>query len=192
MAPFTRTAATDLPALRTRTIERLAALERADPPWQRFYAGRRAAFQALEVTATGPAAGGGTAAAPAADPRTAAAQAVKTGDMRGLEKLAEAMMVAVEPRRGSAVPERSASGPVASEAAKDLFVSYGADTLEGARRLGLAARRLESRAELASLRAYAWNPLFADQSGRIKQVPLPADTPEAFREPAGSDRSSRW
>ena len=183
MAPFIRTAATDLPGLRTQTIERLAALERADPPWQRFYAGRRAAFQALEVAAaTGPAAKGRTAAVPAADARTAAAHAVKTGDMRGLEKLAEAMMAAVEPRRGSAAPERSASGPVASEAAKDLSVSYAADTLEGARRLGLAARRLESRAELASLRAYAWNPLFADQSGRIKQVPLPAGTPEAFRD----------
>jgi hypothetical protein len=182
LAAFTRIAATDLPALRTRTIERLAALERADPPWQRFYAGRRAAFQALEVTASAPAAAGETARAPAADPRTAAAQAVKTGDMRGLEKLAEAMMAAVEPRRGSAVPERSARGPVASEAAKDLFVSYAADTLEGARRLGLASRRLESRVELASLRAYAWNPLFPDQSGRIKQVPLPAGTPEAFRD----------
>ena len=57
LAPFIRTAATDLPGLRTQTIERLAALERADPPWQRFYAGRRAAFQALEVAAaTGPAA----------------------------------------------------------------------------------------------------------------------------------------
>jgi hypothetical protein len=182
LAAFTRIAATDLPGLRTRAIERLAALERADPPGQRFYAGRRAAFQALEVAATGPKARGRTAAAPAANARTAAAEAVKTGDMRGLEKLAEAMMAVVEPRTGSAVPERSASGPVTSQAAKDLSVSYTADTLEGARRLGLAARRLESRAELASLRTFAWNPLLPDQSGRIKQVPLPAGTPEAFRD----------
>jgi hypothetical protein len=182
LAAFTRVAATDLSALRTRTIERLAALERTDPPWQHFYAGRRAAFQALEVAATKPAARGARAAPPAADARTAAAQAVKQGDMRGLEKLAEAMMAAVEPRTASGVPEPSASGPVASEAATDLSVSYGADTLEEARRLGLAARRLESRIELAPLRAYAWNPLFPDQSGQIKQVPLPAGTPEAFRD----------
>jgi hypothetical protein len=46
LAEFTRIAATELPALRSRSIERLAALERADAPCQRFYAGRRAAFQA--------------------------------------------------------------------------------------------------------------------------------------------------
>jgi hypothetical protein len=36
----------------------------------------------------------------------------------------------------------------------------------------------------ASLREYAWNPLIADESGRIgvKQVPLPAGTPKALRE----------
>jgi hypothetical protein len=182
LAPFTRTAA-NLPALRTQAIDRLAALERADAPWQGFYAGRRAAFQALEVAGARPAAAGKTAAAPVADPRMAAAHAVKTGDMRGLQKLAEAMMAAVEPPTGgSAVPERSASGPVASGAAKDLSASYTADTLEGARRLGLAPRRLESRVELASLRAYAWNPVLPDQSGQIKQVPLPAGTPEAFRD----------
>ena len=38
--------------------------------------------------------------------------------------------------------------------------------------------------ELASLRQYAWNPLIADESGRIgvKQVPLPTGSPEALRE----------
>jgi hypothetical protein len=38
--------------------------------------------------------------------------------------------------------------------------------------------------ELAPLRQYAWHPLVADESGRlkVKQVPLPIGTPEAFRE----------
>jgi hypothetical protein len=61
-------------------------------------------------------------------------------------------------------------------------VSHAPDTLEGARRLGLAAHHLESRAELAALRAYAWNPLVPDQSGQIKQVPIPAGTPDGFRD----------
>ena len=59
-----------------------------------------------------------------------------------------------------------------------LFRRHG----QGARRLGLAVRRLESRAELASLRSCAWNPeVVAGASGRIKirAVPLPAGTPKA-------------
>jgi hypothetical protein len=119
LAPFIRLAAADLPALRTRTIERLGALERADPTWQRFYAGRRAAFQALELTA-GPDAGGATGAARDTDPRTAAAQALRSGDMRALAKLAETMMAPVEPRTGGAVPERPAAGPITSETPRDL------------------------------------------------------------------------
>ena len=58
----------------------------------------------------------------------------------------------------------------------EFLTAYSGDTLEGARRLGLAARRLESRVELASLRQYAGHPLFSDESGRIgvKRLPLPA------------------
>src|SRR5438445_13710 len=42
---FTRVAAKDLPALRTRVIEQLTTLEQSDDPWKDFYSGRRAVFQ---------------------------------------------------------------------------------------------------------------------------------------------------
>ncbi len=181
---FARIPVKDLPALRKRTVERLATLERADPPWQEFYAGRRAAFQALAVTASEQP--GAASAASAGDAREAALQALKAGDMSGLARLADALMAATPPPTGKpgAHGPIAASTPAQEQPSADLFVSYSSGTLTRARRLGLAARRLESRVELASFRRYAWNPLFSDESGRIgiKQVPLPAGTPEALRE----------
>ncbi len=183
LLPFTRTLAKDLPGLRAQTIDRLAAFERADAPWQDFYAGRRTAFQALAATTSGE---GGKART---DPREAAAQALRAGDMSRLQRLADELISAVTPRTSAPTRQMPAasSGPALEPSVGDLLVTHSPDILARARRLGLAPRRLESRVELASLRQYAWNPLFsdqADQSGRVgvHQVPLPAGTPDAFRE----------
>jgi hypothetical protein len=106
--------------------------------------------------------------------------------MRGLAKLADTLIAAVAPKKGaSPSPEPTArSTPAPAPRSMDLLTPYSTDTLQGARRLGLASKRLESRVELAGLREYAWNPLVPDDSGQIavKQVPLPAGTPDAFRE----------
>jgi hypothetical protein len=181
---FTRIPAQSLPGLRARAIELLTTLERTDPPWRAFYAGRRAAFQALvPPTADHPPVHG--LDGPAGDARQAAERALKAGDMSALEKLAEAMARAGEPRAGQpAAPAPSRSAPAPAPPAPDLHVSHADDVLARAKRLGLAARRLESRAEFASLREYAWHPVFSSEAGRIgvKQVSLPAGSPEAFRE----------
>jgi hypothetical protein len=179
---FTRLAEKDLPALRTRTVEHLTALAAADPPWKSFYGDRRAALQALALTASGRR----ETAAVSADPREAAERALKTGDMTGLAKLADTLMAAVAPGRRAPAAPRPTSRPLptSEKPSGDLLTTFSDATLEGARRLGLAARRMESRAELASLRRYAWSPLFSDESGRIgvKRIAMPAGTPEAFRE----------
>jgi hypothetical protein len=175
----------DVTAVRHQAIEQLGALAGMDPSWRAFYGERRAAFQALVVANTEQA----TAAAfvdPAGDPRQAALEALKRGDMSRLEKLADTLMGAVGARTGtrhSAEPSGS-STPAPQQPVADLLFAYSADTLTRARRLGLAARRMESRAEIASLREFAWDPRFPDESGRVgvKQVPLPGGTPEAFRE----------
>ena len=181
LLPFSRLAAKDLPALRARAVEHLASLERADAPWKDFYSGRRAALHALALTTSKSA----TTVA-SVDPREAAQRALKAGDMSGLARLADTLMAAVtSARTGPASPEATAwPAQVPEKVFADLLTAFSHDTLEGARRLGLAARRLESKVELASLRQYAWNPLFAEGSGQIKiaQVPLPAGTPEGFRE----------
>jgi hypothetical protein len=105
--------------------------------------------------------------------------------MRRLEKLADTLMAAGGGQVGRPASRPTGpSTPAPEQPSVDLFVSYSADSITRARRLGLAARRLESQVELASLRQYAWNPLIADESGRIgvKQVPLPTGTPEALRD----------
>jgi hypothetical protein len=182
LLPFTRLPARELPALRTRAVEHLASLERADAPWTDFYSGRRAALQALVVTTSDTPA----SSVASLDPREVAERALKAGDMRGLAKLADALMSAGTPAKGTPTAPEVVARPTAApaEAYVDLLTTYSDETLEGARRLGLAARRMESRVEFASLRQYAWNPLFADESGRtsVKQVPLPGGTPEGFRE----------
>jgi hypothetical protein len=182
LLPFTRLAAKELVALRLRALERLTALERADAPWMEFYAERRTAFERLVPNVSEQS---GTGAA-SMDPREAAQQALKAGDMAALARLADTLMTSgtpATPTKGRAAP---AGEPTtrSDAAASDLVTSYSEETVKGARRLGLAPRRLEAMTEIASLRQYAWNPVFADESGQIKvaQVPLPAGTPEAFRE----------
>jgi hypothetical protein len=183
LLPFARIPTSDLPRLRTRAQSQLAALERADPPWQDFYGERGKAFQALALT-TSPEAG-----ETGEDPREAAAQALRAGDMSQLEKLAGELIAAVQPRVDLRTPggRATASSAAVTPPSRELRVVHSADTLARARRLGLALRQLESRVELAPLRQYAWNPLFSDQtdqSGRIgvRQVPLPPGAPEAFRD----------
>jgi hypothetical protein len=184
LLPFVQLPTRDLAALRTRVVEQLTALERLDAPWRDFYGGRRAAFRALVVATAKPGSAGAPSAA-GADPRKAAAEALKQGDMKRLEKLADALMAG----RPAAKDKPSTPGPAATPEpgltpARELVGFFSADTVTRARRLGMALRRLQSRTEVAGLRPYAWNPLFADESGRIgaKQVPLPSGTPEAFRE----------
>lgn len=181
LLPLTRLAAKDLPALRTRAVEHLAALERADAPWKDFYAGRRAALQALALTTAESATAGA-----GADPREAAQRALKAGDMRGLARLAETLMAAATPAKRAAASSETAVQTTASspQASADLLTPYSVETLEGARRLGLAPRRLEAKVEMTALRQYIWSPLSAEAAGRIgvKEVPLPAGTPETFRE----------
>jgi hypothetical protein len=182
LEPFVRLAAKQRLALRTRTVEHLAALEEADAPWKAFYEGRRTALRALTLTASEQS----VAEAASGDPREAAERALKTGNMKELAKLAETLLAAVTPRTAGPASREPPGRPTpgAAEPSSELLTPYTDHTLKGARRLGLAARRLESRVELASLRRFTWSPLVADESGRIgvKQVPLPAGTPEAFRE----------
>lgn len=180
---FTRLPTKDLPALQTRVVEQLTTLEKADPSWKDFYAGRRIAFQTRAQLNAGQvaAAVGGTSAMVTPE---AAAQALKAGDMKRLEKLADALMAAVTPQTSeSASGATVGAAPTAEPAGKNLLVSYSVDTVTRARQLGLAPRHLESRVELAALRQYAWNPL-SEASGHIeiKQLPLPPGSAEGLRD----------
>jgi len=184
LRPFTRHSEKELLALRTQAVEHLATLERADASWKNFYAGRWAALKALSLMTSRDSS---PTEVTSMDPREAAQRALKSGDMRALAKLADTLMAAVTPAKGKRAGQEAATPltPASEKLSTDLLTVFPDATLKEARRLGLAARRLESKVELASLRQSVWNPLFSDEPGGrigVKQVPLPAGTPEAFRE----------
>src|SRR5262245_28382668 len=183
LQPFTHLSTRELPGLQSRAIQQLVTLEQADIPWKDFYAGRRTAFQTrLRISSEQEDAA--AEATSAVDARGAAAQALKAGDMRRLEKLADALMAAATPSVSGSKPAATSAGTATPEQThQDLLVSFAGDALRRARQLGLAPRHLESRVELASLRQYAWNPL-SDESGHvaIKQVPLPSGSAEGLRD----------
>ena len=183
---FTRVPASDLPAPRARVLEQLTLLEQSDVPWRDFYAAGRTVFQTCAPIAVDPAPGGGRVATSADGVGEAAAQALKAGDVKRLAELADLMPTAKAGATGvtqSTQPAKSGTAQKPQQASRDLAASWSADTLAHARQLGLAARHLESRVELASLREYAWSPS-SDESrhGTMKQVSLPSGSPEGLRD----------
>ncbi len=121
LEPFTRIAKRELPTLRKRTLELLATLERADVAWNDFYGARRRAFQ--ERPQTGAELETDATSSPA-DAVASARQALKAGDMKRLEGLADALIATGTPSasvvshaatvRASSDRGRAASGTSAS------------------------------------------------------------------------------
>src|SRR5262249_12460932 len=181
-----RVPASELPALRTRVVDQLTLLADSDVPWKDFYTARRTVFQTRAPIAADPVRGSGPATTSADGIREAAAQALKAGDMKRLAELAD-LMPTVKARAASVTQPtettKSGSDQKPQPASRDLVASWSTDTLAHARQLGLAARHLDSRADLASLREYAWSPS-SDESrhSTVKQIALPPGSPEGLRE----------
>jgi hypothetical protein len=179
---FSRVSAKELPALRTRIVEQLTMLEQSDVQWKDFYAGRRAAFETRAPIGAEQASETGSHGDSLEATRIAAGEALKSGDMKRLSRLAEVLAAAA---RGSS---QGASGAAATTSAPEpagpaLVATWPDETVTRARRLGLAPRHLEPKGELAALRRYAWNPL-SDDSHRIAitEVSLPPGSPAGLRD----------
>ena len=137
LQPFTRVPAGDLPGLRARTVKQLAALERGDAPVGGLLCGAAAVFEALAVTTSGGTDGGASADRGRRSPQ-AAAEALRTGDMRRVEQLAD------DADGGGPAPEpvptpgapAALTTPESRQPAKDLLVTFSPDTLAA----GAAAR----------------------------------------------------
>ena len=181
---FTRIPAREWPTLRTRALELLGTLERADGPWNDSNAARRHAFEARPQTASDMLEPDAATSSPT-DALEAARQALKAGDMKRLAALADALSAGVrQSGPSSSHAENVGSAPAEGESAQQLQpVAHSSETLARARRLGLASRHLEPRTELASLRQYAWTPL-SDERGNsgAAQLRLPSGMPEALRD----------
>jgi hypothetical protein len=182
LEPFTRIAKREWPTLGTRMLEVLETLQRADVAWNDFYGARRRAFQARPQTGAELET---DASSSPADALEAAREALKTGDLKRLVALADAQ-IAVGTPSGSLASHTAnvGAGRRADEPRQELQpVAYSSETLARARQLGLTARHLEPRMELASLRRYAWTPS-SDEHGpsAAAQVPLPSGSPEGLRD----------
>ena len=183
LEPFTRIPRRELATLRTRMLELLGTLERADGAWSDFCGLRRRAFQAqrqpaseldTEATTSSP-----------TDALDAARRALKAGDMKRLAELADVLIAADTPA-GSSSPHAANGGSARAEADDPRHelqaVAYSSETLAHARRLGLAARHVEPRVELASLRRYAWTPSSDGARTGAGDLPLPSGAPEGLRD----------
>jgi hypothetical protein len=177
---FTRVASKDLPTLRAHVVEQLTMLETADVPWRDFYAGRRTVFQTRAPVAAKPGTDGESVPTTAESVRQAAAEALKSGDMKRLAQLAD-LMPTVSSGAGESRP--ASTTQTTQQPGQQLVAPWSSDTLTRARQLGLGARHLEPRPDLASLRQYAWSPS-ADESRHrnIKQVTLPSGSPDGLRD----------
>lgn len=182
LEPFTQIARRELPTLWKRTLGLLETLERTDGAWKDFYGARRRAFQARPQTG---AELDTVATSSPTEALEAARQALRAGDMNRLAGLAGAQ-IAVGTTSASAVSHPANLGPGRGEdePRQELQpVAHSSDTLTRARHLGLTARHLEPRMELASLRRYAWTPS-SDEHGHsaVAEVPLPSGSPEGLRD----------
>jgi len=177
---FTRVASSQLPALRSRVVDQLTALEQSDVPWKDFYTSRRVAFETRAPIGSGSVPEGAVVSASPESVREAAAQALKGGDMRRLAQLADLM-----PTLMAAPGQRATAGTsqTPQQAGQDLVTAWPTETVTRARELGLGARHLDARVGLASLRHYAWSPSSdALPQSDIQQVALPSGSPEGLRE----------
>ena len=145
-----------------------------------FYAGRRTVFQTRAPVAAAPGRDGESLPTTVESVRQAAAEALKAGDMKRLAQLADLMPTVTA---GAGASRQASTTPTTQEPGQQLVVSWSSDTLTRARQLGLSARHLEPRPDLASLRQYAWSPS-ADESRHpnIKQVTLPSGSPDGLRD----------
>jgi len=177
----------DPQALLHKLSSQLERLQRADPDWHDFYGARRSAMAAIK-----------THSSQVQEEDLSGSQlgnkvfkALESGDFAELEKLAARM------QREEGGTER-ASGPSWSFAGKTsvLTFQFPSEVVNRARGLGLSPMRVEadSRAllnlspeELAPLYRHLWYPTFTDEISQgaslpKKDIPLPADTPTAFRD----------
>jgi hypothetical protein len=163
-----------------RAVELLGTLERADAAWREFYAGRRRAVEVRRETLASTVEAATVTSSPA-QALEEARRALKAGDMTRLSALAAALAAVEAPAASAPAHPLEASRPAVSEPVREVPpAAYGSETLDRARRLGLAARHLDPRPELAALRRYAWTPL-SDQVGHsAAPVPMPPGLPEGL------------
>jgi hypothetical protein len=172
-----------------KAIETLAILDRADSAYSKkgFYAGRRADFQALEVTAQTTQKEEKTKPAEPAKLQQEALIALDAGDLTQLDQVVKKLMAgtgAQETKQEFAEIERAE----AVELGEDLLYSFSEATLAAAGRLGLAPAQTPARRNLAYLMRHGWQPHFLKEEGRqwskeqVSRLSIPGGTGDHARD----------
>jgi hypothetical protein len=169
-----------------RAIEILSALKRIDPSNSDFYARRKSDFEALSIAAAANEPEKNRTAIPA-QLQVEALQALDAGDLSRLDQVvAKLAQKPVEPEAKQ--ESADAAPPEIAELGDDLLYTFSEATLKGARRLGLAPVRTESRRHLAYLKGYGWQPSFLKSEIKVRskeqvaRLTYPSETTDQIKE----------
>jgi hypothetical protein len=168
-----------LPGLRDDALSKLGQAAQLDPEWKALYDERQQSLKAVRLAEPSASAG---AAKGRGEMEQRAREALASGNLEELQKLAGNL------QQGAA----AARGPSAMEATDDvepppLSVKFGAETLEKAKALGLEPEHFDNlRVKFRPLFRHLWHPVFFEAEGNLAgarvSAALPKDTPDAQRD----------
>ena len=154
----------NLPALRDRVCKQLKELQEKDPSYEKFYRTRLDAFLSIPFT-DGEVFSSEMKTLDETELRQEAEQALKSGDMVLLEKVAELLM------KKSGENYVGADDDVSDKSIKsarlDRIVSFSEKTLANAARLGLVPAQLDESKDYAFLYRYAFHPGFGENPHEV-------------------------
>jgi len=170
-----------LPALRDDALSKLGQAAQIDPEWKALYEERQQGLKAVRLAEPSAA---GTSAKGRGEIEQRAREALASGNLEELQKLAGSL------QQSGTGP----AGPSEGEDAEDverapLTFKFSPETLEKARVLGLEPEHFEVsnlRAKFRPLFRHLWHPVFFEAEGNLAgarvTASLPKDTPDAQRD----------
>jgi hypothetical protein len=176
---FYGSSAKTLSEWRSRAVDILGWLGKADPSENSLYSRRHSDFQSLKITVQ--AEEKKTEAVSEVDLRREALNALDAGDLAQLNSVVKKLMEKPEEKKADGA---TAHTPLteSAELGEDLNFAFSGSTLAAAQQLGLAPSRTKSRRHFAYLIPYGWHPSFLKGEGKkwakdqVAHLTHPAET----------------
>lgn len=175
---FQRREKRELGPLRDASVAKFGQAARIDPDWRRFYQEREEALRSVQLGET-------SVAGRSPDLEQQARDALASGSYAVLQEIAERIeATGAGPTGASSGQSSEQMGPELEST--PLTVTFGTETLQKARALGLEAEHVEDvREQFRFLFPYLWRPVFFESNSgpeaRVRAM-LPGDTPDALRD----------
>jgi hypothetical protein len=154
-----------LPDLRDRICKQLKDLQEKDPSYEKLYRSRLEAFSSIPL-ADGKDGTSVTNTMDETELRQEAEQALKSGDMVRLEKVA-ALLLEKKNAYMKTEAENGPSAPSAKESHPNRIVQFSEKTISNAAHLGLIPARLDESEEYAYLYRFAFHPGFGENPDKV-------------------------